>query len=378
VRILVVSDLPQFVTGGAEMQAARLIEAWLDAGHEVICLGRRMGRGPVALGRHRLTVHRIRTTSLIGRWGRAASYMLSLAWLLLRHRRWAGVVYTRFLVEPAVTTSLLKWVHLIHAPLVATPAGAGAGGDMSFLHSVPFATRVTHLLDRHCAAINLIADNMVEDLIEAGFSGHNFSRIPNGVPLRGFQQPNATAPPVLLSVGRLSSQKGHDVLLRALAQIRDDLVPGQVRIIGDGPERERLFAMARELRVTDRVEWLGQLPQERVMDELVHAQIFLLPSRYEGFSNAGLEAMERGLPLILTRCGGLDRYVDNQIGWVVPPGDVAALAKALSQALATDPVALSDMGARARAVVENNFDMALVAVRYIALFERLTNGTMRP
>jgi glycosyltransferase involved in cell wall biosynthesis len=114
------------------------------------------------------------------------------------------------------------------------------------------------------------------------------------------------------------------------------------------------------------------------MDELVHAQIFLLPSRYEGFSNAGLEAMERGLPLILTRCGGLDRYVDNQIGWVVPPGDVAALAKALSQALATDPVALSDMGARARAVVENNFDMALVAVRYIALFERLTNGTMRP
>jgi glycosyltransferase involved in cell wall biosynthesis len=373
-RILVVSDLPQFVTGGAEMQAARLIEAWLDAGHEVRCLGRRMGRGPVKLGRHALPVHRIHVSSLLGRWGRAASYFLSLAWLLLRHRRWADVVYTRFLGEAAATAALLKAIGVLRVPLVATPANTRGNGDTNLLRSLPFGRRLVRLLDRHCDAINLIADDMVDELRMAGFSGANFSRIPNGIPLGIVPMRAATAMPNFVAVGRFTPQKGYDVLLRAMALIRDRIAPGQVWMIGDGPERERLLALSNDLQVGDRIVWHGELPQPQVAHLLGQAHLFLLPSRYEGLSNAGLEAMERGLPLLLTQCGGLDRHIDAGMGWVVPPEDATALADALSQAVATGPHGLLEMGGRARQYAERTFDMSVVAGRYLALFERLRGG----
>ena len=91
-RIVVISDLPQFVTGGAETQAASLIEAWMDAGHEVICFGRRMGSGPVRLGRHPVSVRRIPVVSGLGRTLRGMSYLLSLSLVLLRHRRRIDVI----------------------------------------------------------------------------------------------------------------------------------------------------------------------------------------------------------------------------------------------------------------------------------------------
>jgi glycosyltransferase involved in cell wall biosynthesis len=377
-RILVVSDLPHFVTGGAEMQAARLIEAWLDAGHEVTCLGRRMGAGPVTIGRHTIDVRRIHTTSLLGRWGRAASYFVSLAWLLLRHRRWADVIYTRFLGEAAATAALLKASRLLSIPLVATPANAHGAGDTQQLKSLPFAAALIQLLERHCDAINLIAEDMTGELRAAGFSGANFSRIPNGIPVRALPSIQKATPLRFVAVGRLAPQKAYDVLLRALARLRDRLGDTCVWIIGDGPERDRLHSLARELQLDAAIEWLGELSPAEVALRLDAAHAFLLPSRYEGMSNAGLEAMERGLPLVISRCGGLDRYVDAGMGWVVPKEDEAALAAALEQALAAGPERLATMGATARRCVERQFDMQVVGQRYLALFEQLCERNSAP
>lgn len=376
-RIIVVSDLPAFVTGGAEMQAARLIEAWLDAGHEVRCFGRRMGPGPVRLGRHSLVVERIWTTSALGRWGRAASYFTSLAWLLLRHRRWADVIYTRFLGEAAATAALMKAAGLLRQPLVATPANTRGEGDTNLLRSLPFGRHWVRLLDRRCDAINLIAEDMVDELRDAGFSGANFSRIPNGIPIGAMSDRVEAPPPRFVAVGRLSPQKGYDVLLRALTRVRDRLQPGQVEIIGGGPERQRLQQMTTELQLTEQVVWRGELPQSAVAARLAESSVFLLPSRYEGMSNAGLEAMERGLPLILSRCGGLDRYITPEMGWVVPPGDEESLADALSAALSLDVEELSRMGNRARQCVVTTFDMGIIARCYVDLFHSLVHRGFR-
>lgn len=376
-RILVVSDLPAFVTGGAEMQAARLIEAWLDAGHEVRCLGRRMGPGPVRIGRHLLGVDRIWTTSVLGRWGRAASYFVSLAYLLLRHRRWMDVIYTRFLGEAAATASMLKAAGLLQQPLVATPANTRGDGDTNLLRSLPLGHHLIRLLDQNCDAINLIAEDMVDELRDAGFSGANFSRIPNGIPISPLPDPTRASAPRFLAVGRLSRQKGYDVLLRALARVREQLSPGQVEIVGDGPERESLLQLSTELHLVDQVVWRGELSQREVTLRLEQSHLFLLPSRYEGMSNAGLEAMERGLPMILTHCGGLDRYVTPDMGWVVTPEDVESLSGALSEALTLDIEALSSMGLRARECVVKTFDMKIVAKRYLALFQSLASGSTR-
>ena len=177
--------------------------------------------------------------------------------------------------------------------------------------------------------------------------------------------------PRFVTVGRLAPQKGYEILLHALALISESLQPKQIRIIGNGPERERLEALSNDLRVANLVEWLGELTQVQVAEQLALANVFLLPSMYEGFSNAGLEAMERGLPLILTRCGGLDVHVDTNTGWVVPPGNPVALAGAISHAISLSTEQLSAMGAHARALVEHNFDIKVTARRYIALFESI-------
>lgn len=370
-RIFVVSDLPDFVTGGAEMQAARLIEAWLDAGHQVRCFGRRMGRGPVQIGRHSVAVSRIRTTSALGRWGRAASYFLSLAWLLLRNRRWLDVVYTRFLGEAAATAAVLKAMGLLHQPLVATPANTRGDGDTNLLRSLPLGHLWVGLLDRNCDAINLIADGMVEELREAGFSGGTFTRIPNGIPIRALARGPAPASPKFVAVGRLSRQKGYDVLLKALSLVRDRLGAGQIAIVGDGPERSPLLQQADELQLAGKITWRGELSQPEISKLLEHSQIFLLPSRYEGMSNAGLEAMERGLPMILTSCGGLDRHIDPDLGWVVPAEDAKALSDAILCALEVHASALAEMGLRAREYAVETFDMNVVASQYLGLFQSL-------
>lgn len=371
-RILVISDLPQFVTGGAEKQAASLIEAWLDRGHDVICFGRRMGSGPVHVGRHDVPVRRIRTVQRLGRLFRGVSYLLSLTVLLLRYRRRFDVVYTRFLGEAALTTSLLKQLHLLDTVLVSTPANTGGtGSDTQFLASLPCKRWLVRLLDRRCDAINLIAPAMADELRGIGFSGENFAYIPNGVSIHADPPPESLRRYRFLAVGRVARQKGYDTLIDAMQSIRDQLRPGLVRIAGDGPERASLQARAKMLGVDHAIEWLGELSHDAVLRELEQTQVLLLPSRYEGMSNAGLEAMERGLAMLMTRCGGLDAYIQPDMGWVVEPQDAKALAAAMGLALAATSSTLAAMGKRNRAYAREHFGLPTVATRYLALFESL-------
>lgn len=370
-RILVISDLPQFVTGGAEIQASRLIQAWLEAGHEVRCLGRRIEGKTVQLGGYSLPVRRIRTANRFGRLVRAATYFLSLCWLLVRHRKWADVVYVRFLGEAATTVALLKATRFLTAPLVVTPANTGGAGDIDFINRSPFSERVIRLLDRHCDAINLIADHMIPELLRAGFTGHNFSRIPNGMPVSPATARHGDGPARLVAVGRMTRQKGYDILLEAMTRVMPLLTPGQVNLVGDGPERSALEQLAGELGVAKALHWHGGLPQNEVSELLDQCDLFLLPSRYEGMSNAGLEAMERGMPVLLTMCGGLDRHVTPDMGWVVPVDDVDAFARALGDVLLRKRGELHAMGAAARRYLQETFEIRSVSSRYLALFDRL-------
>lgn len=135
----------------------------------------------------------------------------------------------------------------------------------------------------------------------------------------------------VLGVGRLDRQKGFDLLLLAFA--RSGLVNKGVglTILGEGPERRALEALARELGVADAVDMPGVVPDpERWMAQ---ATVFVLPSRYEGFPNALLEAMAMGCPVIAADCDSGPREIirHGENGWLVPVEDVEALAQALRQ-----------------------------------------------
>ena len=176
----------------------------------------------------------------------------------------------------------------------------------------------------------------------------NAVEVPAGLP---GPLPRAGRPAELISVCRLVPWKGLDGLLRALR-----LLP-QVRlnVVGDGPERTALEALAGELAVADRVVFHGQLPREQALAAIARADVFVLNSTYEGLPHVVLEAMRLGVPVVASAAGGTPEAVsDGRTGLLVPAGDDRALASAIDRLLSEAGLA-ERLAAAARADADARF-----------------------
>jgi glycosyltransferase involved in cell wall biosynthesis len=150
-------------------------------------------------------------------------------------------------------------------------------------------------------------------------------------------------------MGRLSVEKGFDLLIEAFGRVAAHRPDWSLTILGDGPERARLECLAAELHLEYRVSLPGRVADPLPL--LADAQAFALPSRYEGFPNALLEAMAAGLPSVAFDCpsGPSDIIADGWNGLLVPAGDVGQLSAALGW-LMDNPRERARIGANARDV----------------------------
>ncbi len=144
-------------------------------------------------------------------------------------------------------------------------------------------------------------------------------------------------PAALVSVGRLEPVKGQDVLLEAFAHLVRSGTDATLTLVGDGSRRERLEDMARELGVQDRVRFPGQLVGGALVSALTSADLYVQPSRREGFGVSLVEAMATGLPVVATRSGGPRDIVGASDGILAAPGDADALTTAIAEALGRLP-----------------------------------------
>ncbi len=177
-----------------------------------------------------------------------------------------------------------------------------------------------------------------------------------GLPLDG---------PVIGAVSRLDPVKGVDVLLRAFASIEG----AHLAIIGDGPERTALEALAEHLGVADRIHWAGH--RCNVLRLLPALDLFVQPSLHEGLPNAVLEAMAAGLPVVATAVGGTPEVVVGGItGLLVPPNDTNALAEAIATLL-RDPDLRRRMGRAGQERVRCRFSLKQMVQQMQALYEDL-------
>lgn len=137
-----------------------------------------------------------------------------------------------------------------------------------------------------------------------------------------------------VSVARLSHQKGQDLLLRAVAIARPDLPPFHVTLVGSGPEEAALRRLSTELGLDDVITFAGYASDPA--EYLRAADCFVLPSRWEGFGVALIEALQFGLPLLAANCdfGPSDVITDRRLGELVDPDDPQALAEGLKKATA--------------------------------------------
>lgn len=156
-----------------------------------------------------------------------------------------------------------------------------------------------------------------------------------------------SSPPRLVTVARLSTEKGLDDLLRAVAQLRASGSSVALEVVGDGPQRGELEALAAQLEIADCVRFAGFVSHgPQLIAALDRADVFVLPSRSEGLPHSVVEAMARGLPIVASAVGGLPALLADGGGVIVPIGDPAALADALAHLLG-DPGRRAQMSAEA-------------------------------
>jgi glycosyltransferase involved in cell wall biosynthesis len=213
-------------------------------------------------------------------------------------------------------------------------------------------------------AVGVRAARQIEAL--SGLPAGSVLAVPNGVPpLELTPVPAPAPPPIVGSVGRLTEQKGYDLLVRALP----DLPGATLVLVGDGPQRGELEGLAAELQVGDRLVITGWRRDAR--SYLSSFDVFALPSRWEGMPLGILEAMQAGLPVLAADVGSVTEAVeDRETGLVVAPDDLQAVSAGLATLLG-DEALRRRMGSRAREVALGRFTAAAMARRYEAIYEDL-------
>jgi glycosyltransferase involved in cell wall biosynthesis len=206
--------------------------------------------------------------------------------------------------------------------------------------------------------------------------------IPNGVDASVFADAapanleHVGIPPgsrTLLFVGRLDPQKGPFVLMAAARELLPRHNDLQVLLVGDGPLAENLQKWIAKENLSDRIHLTGR--RNDVPSLMRAAEIFVLPSLWEGLPNVVLEAMAAGIPVVASRVEGIsDLLVDDRTGLIVPPNSAPDLVEAIGRLLA-DPQHAHQMGHSAQQFVRTEFAWDGVVAKYAALYGELLGET---
>ncbi|GAA4229515.1 glycosyltransferase involved in cell wall biosynthesis [Streptosporangium album] len=301
---------------------------------------------------------------------------ISLGPLALARNLYACVSLLRLLrrLKPQVLHAFLYFGYVVGPPaarLARVPIVVAGRRSQSFfkknrrwvLALERAATRITdHVIAN---AVAVAEDARAVERMPA----HKLSVIYNGLPEPAFDPAKPenidTSLPVVLCVANLLRVKGHRFLIEAAAMLSRQGRACTVVLIGEGPERSHLQTQATALGVD--VRFLGF--RTDTAGFLARADIVVLPSLSEGLSNAVMEAMAAGRPIVATSVGGMPELLEDR-GILIPASSPSALAEGIVRLL-DDPELATALGAAARAWARKNLDVAVMAEQHINLYHRL-------
>jgi glycosyltransferase involved in cell wall biosynthesis len=216
-------------------------------------------------------------------------------------------------------------------------------GATAFQEANPAMAAATWLLEQPLPRlyrnlpVEAVSQSTADDLVRRGFDRNRITVIENGVDLE-FYSSDATIArfdePTMLYLGRLKKYKGVDLVIRALAALRDGGVPARLLIAGQGDARPELEKLVAELQVQDRCTFLGFVTDERKRELFRRSWVHVLASPKEGWGISNLEAAACGTATVASDSPGLrDSVRDGTTGFLVPHGDVPALADRIGSIL---------------------------------------------
>jgi glycosyltransferase involved in cell wall biosynthesis len=373
--VLLTSLFPPSV-GGIQTQTLALARGLAELGVEVHVVTRPAAGHAPREQLHGVEVHRVGLArggpvATVAYVGLAARAVAALAGRV-------DVVHAHQLLSPS--SAAIAAAALGGPPFVVTAHASGGIGDVASLARQGALGRGRLLALRQLASAFIAVSAPIHAELEgAGIPAARIRAIPNGVDTRRFAPPGPAERrrlrrdlglppvPVVVYAGRLSPEKGVDVLVDAWAEARRRGVVATLCVVGDGPERGALERRARDRGVLGAVRFAGAIAD--VAPWLRAAEALVLPSRTEGLSVALLEAMSCGLPVVATDVGGT-RAAAGGAAVLVPPADPRALAEALAAVLA-DPARAALLGEAARRRVLSRYGIGLVARRHLDLYREV-------
>lgn len=299
------------------------------------------------------------------------AYLRERAWVVELCRRWRpSIVHTHGFRPDVVDAPAAR---RLGVPTITTVHGFTGGGWKLALYE-----RVQRLAFRRFDAVVAVSHALGESLASSGISRDRIHVVPNAC--------SGTTPSLdrsaarrLLSlpddrfvvgwVGRLSREKGADVLVDAMAHLRG--VPLSVSVLGDGPDRESLMARAHAIEAGNRITWHGVVRDAAATFRAF--DVLALSSRTEGCPLVLLEAMAAGIPIVATRVGGVPDILSASEAILVPPEDPPALATALLDTFRDRSAAESRAGA-ARARLQTEFHPDRCLAEYDVLYRQIANA----
>jgi glycosyltransferase involved in cell wall biosynthesis len=254
-------------------------------------------------------------------------------------------------------------------PLVTTLHGT----DVRLARGTAMARPLFRHVLQQSSAVTTVSRWLAHE-VETLVSGVRASVAPMPVATELFSPGGTREPDRLLFVGRLTAQKGIEGLIEALARMRN---AATLDVVGDGPLAEMLGTRVRELGIADRVHWLGQLPQPKLVDLYRRATALVVPSTDEGLGLVAVEAQLCETPVVAYESGGLtDTVQHDRTGILVRPGDIGALAAALDDLL-DKPDRRLELGRTGRMVALAGFAPESAARRYAGIYRSVVGTPER-
>ena len=309
-------------------------------------------------------------------------YEISLGIYLLLHGREYDIIHVHQFLYPAFI-SVLIGKKVLKKPVLVKSASSGTTSDIELLKRFPFGDFQLNILLKELDHLVAVSKATGKDFIEIGYPEAGISYIPNGVeiPSSGINSRDQVAQ--ILTLTRLSQEKGVDVLLKAWGEMVREEKDLRLVIVGCGPLESQLKTLSRSLGITGSVDFVGMT--ENPSKYLRKSDVFVLSSRSEGLSNALLEAMSYGIACIATNVGGNgellrgeDReiptgsYMSGENGLLINSEDVKGLSEAILF-LVRKRTVREEMGKRGRRFIQENYSIDLVAERYTALYQSILN-----
>lgn len=376
-RVLVIA--PRLEIGGAEMHLARVLPRLRQSGLDVSVFA--ISRGGAI--ENRFVEEGIPVGGIEASKGRALAGLRTVLALRREIRRLRPDILHFFLPEPY---------------LIGSFAAAGFGGIIKVMsrrslshyqRNHPMLARFERWLHRSVTALLGNSSAVAAQLVEESGTPYKVGIIHNGVELPAPADAETRAgcrralgiPAdafVIAVIANLIPYKGHADLLAALGAVRDRLIaPWRLMVIGrDHGLRAALQRQSGEFGIADNIMWLGERADSQAL--MAAADLGVLPSHQEGFSNSLIEKMAHGLPVVATRVGGnIDAVIDGETGRLVPVSDAAALGEAIA-ALYENAGLRARMGAAARLRVERLFSLQACARRYLNLYRGLFGHEEKP